>query len=156
MMKANLCLLVSLVAWLLVGCGDSHDSHGHAAHAGHTHVAPHGGTLVEVGEHAFNVELIRDLPSGKLTAFVLDGHAESFVRLPIEAFELVIDRAGGAETLRLAAVANPKTGEKVGDTSQFEVQAEWLKTPGALTGSIKELDIRGSKFSGVKFQMSAQ
>lgn len=155
-MKLHLCLLAGVVAWLLAGCGDSHDSHGHEGHAGHTHVAPHGGTLVELGQHAFNVELIRDLPDGKLTAFVLDAHAESFVRLPLEAFELVVDRAGSAETLRLAAVANPQTGEKVGDTSQFEARAEWLKTPGALTGSIKELEIRGSKFTGVKFQLRAQ
>ncbi len=155
-MKLLHLLLVGTAGWLLAGCGDSHSSHDHSGHGaahGHSHAAPHGGTLVELGEHAFNVEFVRDLEAGKLTAYILDAHAESYLRLPIPSFEVNLMKSGRAETLKLAAVENSKTGEKVGDTSQFEAQADWLKEASPLAGEIKELDLRGSKFSAVKFQL---
>src|SRR5690349_2906424 len=65
-----------------------HQPHAHAHH--HHHTAPHGGTLVELGEHAFNLELVRDEPTGALIAYVLDAHAENFVRLPLRTIELVV------------------------------------------------------------------
>ena len=61
---------------------------------------------------------------------------------------------GGKFTpLTLAAVANPATGETVGNTSQFEVQADWLKTAGAFSG-IVTVEIRGTKFEKVAFTLS--
>jgi hypothetical protein len=155
-MKMLALLLVGISAWFLAGCGDSHSSHDHSSHGGgaeHSHTAPHGGTLVELGQHAFNVEFVRDLEAGKLIAYILDAHAEFYLRLPIPSFEVTLMKQGQPETLKLAAVENSKTGEKVGDTSQFEAQADWLKVASPLAGEIKELDLRGSKFSGVKFQL---
>lgn len=153
-MKMLHLLLAGVVACFLVSCGESHSSHDHDAHgAGHSHVAPHGGTLVELGEHQFNLELVRDFEAGRLTAYVLDAHAESYLRLAIPSVELAVTRSGQLEMVKLLAVENSKTGEKVGDTSQFELSAEWLKDKNPLAGEIKELDIRGTKFSGVKFQL---
>ena len=108
---------------------------------------------MELGDHAFNLELVRDLDAGKLTAYVLDAHAESYLRLAIPGFEVVVMKSGQPETLKLLAVENSKTGERVGDTSQFEAQADWLKEKTGLAGEIKELDVRGKRFSGVKFQL---
>lgn len=156
-MRCLLFILSGLVACFLVGCGESHSSHGdhdgHAHGAGHVHVAPHGGTLVEIGEHAFNVEFVRDFEAGKLTAYILDGHAEAYVRLPAPSLDILVTRSGQPETVKLVAVANSQTGEKVGDTSQFEITSEWLKDKGPLSGEIQTLEIRGSKFAGVKFQL---
>src|SRR5690349_10658250 len=111
-----------LLTLTLAGCS-KHESHGGGG--GHVHRAPHGGTLVELGEHTYNLELVRDADAGKLTAYVLDGHAENFIRIPAASFELVAFAGGERKTLTLRAVANSATGETVGNTSQFEAQADW-------------------------------
>lgn len=134
---------------------DDHAGHDHSAHAAHVHTAPHGGTLVELGEHAFNLELVRDSAAGKLTAYVLDGHAEDFVRISAPSFSVTVTIAGAKKTLPLVAVANAATGEKVGATSQFEVTADWLKSPAALTGTIDSLTIRDHAFKSVPFTLPA-
>ncbi len=124
--------------------------HSHAP-AKHAHAAPHGGTLVEIGEHAFNLELLRDPATGKLTAWVLDGHAENFVRLKAPSIEIVATVAGAKKTLTLAAVANPATNEKVGDTSQFEVTADWLKTTATFDAVIPAITIKETSFTAIAF-----
>jgi hypothetical protein len=53
----------------------------------------------------------------------------------------------------LQAVANPATGETVGNTSQFEATAPWLKDAGAITGELIRLEIRGATFSGLPFSL---
>jgi hypothetical protein len=147
-------LAVAAAAFLATGCSKSHD---HAldkksSGAAHVHVAPHGGTLVEIGDHAYNLELLRDKAAGKLTAWVLDGHAENFVRLKAASFQLIAMPGGKFTPLAMQAVANPATGETVGDTSQFEVQADWLKTAGAFSG-IFTLEIKGTKFEQVAYSL---
>jgi len=42
------------------------------------------------------------------------------------------------------------TGETVGNTSQFEAQADWLKTAGEFAG-IVTVEIKGSKFEKISF-----
>jgi hypothetical protein len=78
--------LLALLPLLALGCSRSHD-HAHDAaksaggevhRHGHVHTAPHGGLLVEVGDHQFNVELVIDREIGRIAAYVLDGHAENF------------------------------------------------------------------------------
>lgn len=139
----RLSLTLSL-ALFLAACGRKDAGPSHAG--GHVHTAPHGGTLIEIGAHAYNLELLRDAAAGKLTAWVLDGHAENFVRLKIPAIEAVATLGAEKRPLSLKAVGNPATGETVGDTSQFEVQADWLKTGEGFTVTIPALEIRGTKF----------
>lgn len=134
-----------VVAWV-GGCSKADQ---HAATGGHVHAAPHGGTLIELGEHAYNLELVRDGSSGKLTAYVLDGHAENFVRLAAPSIELTAITGGERRPLSLKAVANPATGETVGNTSQFEGQADWLKQTAEFPGTISSLEIKGTKFENV-------
>ena len=141
-------LLVLSVASLVVSC--SRQSSGPAAGSGgHAHVAPHGGTLIEIGEHAYNLELVRDADAGKLTVYVLDGHAENFVRIAAPSIELVAIAGGERRPLSLQAVANAATGETVGNTSQFEAQAPWLKNTAEFPGTIASLEIRGTKFQNI-------
>ena len=110
---------------------------------------PHGGTLTELGEHAFNVEWVRDAGQGSLDAYILDGHAENFVRLPLPAFSITLE--GQPTALALAAVASPQTGETVGSTSHFRAQSDAIKGTNRISGEIKGLEIRGQVFDGVKF-----
>ena len=80
--------------------------------------------------------------TGKLTAYLLDGHAENFVRISAPSFEITATVAGAKQKLTLVAVANAATGEKLGATSQFEATADWLKSTAALEGTITALTIR--------------
>ena len=152
-------LRITLATVLLCGfsaCAkkDEHAGHNHSAHAKHVHTAPHGGTLIELGEHAFNLELVRDAAAGKLTAYILDGHAESFVRVSAPSFEIIATVAGAKQKLTLVAVANAATGEKVGATSQFEATADWLKNTATFEGVINGLTIRDNPFKGVPFKFT--
>ncbi|HEY0968346.1 MAG TPA: hypothetical protein VGD88_13225 [Opitutaceae bacterium] len=136
-------ILASVIALLAAGCGQGGGSSG----GGHAHTAPHGGKLVEVGEHAYNLEFVVDREVGKLTAYVLDGHAENFIRTDLAGIALTVN----GRPLTLAPVANSATGETVGSTAQFEASADWLKAPGAqLTVNIPALTLRGSAFTAIE------
>ena len=137
----RLCLAFFALAAVTAASAQSH----------HHHTAPHGGTLIEVGEHQFALEFVRDAAAGTLTLYVLDAHAENFVRLPLKSVALTLDVKGRAESLTLAAVANELSGETVGDTAQFTAQAEWLKRDGEFAGRIAALEIRGTTFKDVAF-----
>jgi hypothetical protein len=151
-MKTLLNLLcVVAVAAFVSGCGDGHDHSAHD-HGGHHHDAPHGGMLVELGEHEYNVEFVHDAAAGTLTAYVLDGHAESFVKIASGSWMVEVKAGGMTDSLSFAPQANAATGEIIGNTSQFTAQAEWLKTSPAFEGTIAELDVRGKKYAGVKFK----
>lgn len=117
----------------------------------HGHVAPHGGTLVEVGEHQFNLEFVRDAEAGTLTAYVLGAHAADFVRVPLKEIALVIGAGGRTERLVLAAQANALSGEVVGDTATFAGQAMWLRSTAEFKGRVPVLEIRGVVFKDLVF-----
>jgi len=146
-MKRALASVIPVILLLTFGGCSKPESSGGSG--GHTHRAPHGGTLVEIGQHAYNLELVRDATAGKLTAYVLDGHAENFIRITAPAIELVAIAGGEKRPLTLRAVANSATGETVGDTSQFEAQADWLKNMGEFPGEIPVVEIRGTRFQNV-------
>jgi hypothetical protein len=147
-------LASALVALALAaGCAKHDDAHEHAAPQGHVHTAPHGGTLVELGEHAYNIELLADPANGRLSAWILDGHAENFVRVKATSFEAVATVGGEKRTLTFKAVANPATGETVGDTSQFDAEAAWLKATPAFAGTFTAIEVRGSTFTNVPFAL---
>ena len=148
MLKTLRFLLGVLAIAAFAACGNKTDH----AHGGHVHKAPHGGALVELGEHAYNLELVRDNAAGKLTVYVLDGHAEKFVRIKAPSIDLVAMPGGKFTPVSLKAIANSATGETVGDTSQFEAQADWLKTAGEFAG-IVTVEIQGRKFEKVEFAL---
>jgi hypothetical protein len=115
------------------------------------HALPHGGTAVVLGDEAYQVELVLDEPAATLRAYVLDGELENFVRSADPSIEITATVDGAARTLVLNAVANPATGESVGDTSEFEGGAPWLATHGDFDGVLRSLTVRGTTFTGVKF-----
>lgn len=150
-------IATAFLASLIVGCGGSKQSADHdhdGEHAHHVHKSKMGGQLVEVGEHAFNLELLSDRTTGRLTMWLLNAHAESFVRTTNESFTLFFSVDGRETPLRLAASSNPATGERVGETAQFDGQADFLKTTNALSGRLPELVIRGSAFTNITFQLT--
>jgi hypothetical protein len=140
-------LLFALV--LLAGCGESK----HSGH-GHHHTPPHGGTPVILGNEDYHLEFVLAAPNGKIQAYVLDGHMDKFIRLTNESFTVTAKLVGKPETLVFRAVPNAATGEKVGDTSLFEAQAEWLKAATAFAAELDELTVRRKKFAKVPFTVS--
>jgi hypothetical protein len=69
----------------------------------------------------------------------------------MRAIDVTLHAGGQIRSLTLKSVANPATGETVGATSQYEVQDDWLKASGEISGIITELDFNGTKFSGIPF-----
>lgn len=133
--------------------GHAHDhkhDHSHGHH--HHHTAPHGGTLVVLGDEAAHVELVLDAKDGSLTGYVLDGESEKAVRVaqPEIALELTGKDVKSTVTLSLKAVENALTGEKSGDTSEFKAQNDALKNLKRFDVLIKQITIKGVKFDNVK------
>ena len=115
----------------------------------HEHSAPHGGTLVELGEEFAHLEIVLDAASGKLTAYALDGEAEKAVRLKQPEIEVAIKTP--AEAIKLGGVANSLTGETSSDTSEFAGQSDKLKGASDFDGVIKAVNVKGKQFSNVAF-----
>ncbi len=122
---------------------------------GHAHTAPHGGTLVEVGAHQFNLEFLFDASRGVLQAWFLDAHAENFVRVALPGFEITATAGGKSYTLAFVPVANAVTGETANDTSLFEAPAAWLGDAKAFDGVIKAVTVRGVSFSNITVHFPA-
>jgi len=146
-------LTITLLSLALgCGCGRPHDHPETTGHAHtHQHAAPHGGRLIEIGDHQFNVEILHDAATGTLTLYTLDAHAENFVRTAMPGIELTVAVGGQARALTLRPVANAATGETVGATSQYQAEAAWLKDATGLTGTITRLDFNGARFEQVSF-----
>jgi hypothetical protein len=138
---------------LLVGTACSRRDPGPPSQ-GHHHHAPHGGMLVELGPHQFNLELKFDDSRGVLQAWLLDGHAENFVRTDMPGFVAEARSGETARTLQFVAVANSMSGETVGDTSYFEAPAEWLRSAKAFDGRINEITVRGVRFTDFTFSFA--
>lgn len=133
-------------------------------HHHHDHKAPHGGTLVGLGDHFAHLELLLDPKDGKLILYVLDGEAEKALRIKDKEIEMKLfvpmapDPQHSAETkrlqefvARLKAVASPLTGEKEGDSSQFAETLDPLKNVKKFDVEIMEIKVRGQTFKNVKF-----
>lgn len=120
---------------------------------GHHHEAPHGGVLLALGDHEFNLEFVRDNAAGTLTAYVLTAHTDDFVRIPAKSFQITAQLPGREEDLVLKAVANSATGETAGNTAQFQAQAEWLKTASDFDVLLKELAIKGKRYQSIAFKL---
>ena len=84
-----------------------------------------------------------------MTVWVVDGHAENFVRLKAAALEATATVGSEKKTVSLKAVANPATGETVGDSSQFEAQADWLKGSLPIEVTFAPVEIKGRRFDGL-------
>lgn len=154
----RLSVLLGALPATVTACQDSATSHrarsgnNHHGH-GHRHDAPHGGKVIVLGEEAFHLELVHDPASGRLTLYVPDGHMENFGRLNAPTIPISLTVAGAQHPLELAAVAQPATGETVGDTSRFSTQADWLRSAGNLGGRIAAIELRGQTVTGIAFEL---
>jgi len=118
------------------------------------HKAPHGGTMVALGDD-FNLELFRDAETGVLSAYILDDDAEDFVRSADSAIAIQATEGGRTHDLILSAVANPATGETVGDSALFQTRADWLRGSDPFAARLARLTVHGSTFTNIRFNVPA-
>jgi hypothetical protein len=153
--RPSVAALLLGAAALLAACDGGHDhDHGPGEEAGkaHEHEAPHGGTLVVLGEEFAHVEIAVDRATGAVTAWILDGEAEKAVRVAQPSLSLVATVGGKAVTVDLAAVANPLTGETAGDSSEFRGSSEALKGADRFEASLGPLSVKGTAFAKTPFR----
>ncbi|HTB23632.1 MAG TPA: hypothetical protein VK914_13125 [bacterium] len=115
----------------------------------HEHHPPHHGSLQVFGEDAAHLELVLDAKTGRLTAYALDGEAEEYIRLAQPSIRIRVlksDPAGKPFSLTLRAVANVLTGEKVGDSAEFETVSPHLRGLKSFEGRFGPVSIRGLRF----------
>jgi hypothetical protein len=151
-MRSSLPLFLSLFLLFGLGaCVQKEPATARTVVAKHEHHPPHGGTPVVLGEEAYHLELVLDRDAGRLSAYVLDGEMENFIRSSAPSFQVTATVGSEQQTLIFQAVANAATGEKIGDTAQFEASADWLKTTPVFDAALTTLDIRGTTFAHVPF-----
>ncbi len=150
-----------LTASLLLLAMNSYAAHEHAPaekqtrHEGcdHAHAAPHGGTLIPLGDHVGHVELLLDSEDGTVRLYVLDAHAENPIRITDPKLILDIlhidDKEIQTEALQLQAVASLLTGEEVGNTSEFAAAHSKLVGASHFTGQLRAITLRGVLFEDI-------
>lgn len=142
----------------------SHDADSAEDHAGHAHAhhAPHGGALVELGDHFAHVELVQDAADGAITLYVLDGECERAVRVAQKelAVAIMAPPSGDADPVKLvmtlAPVASALTGETAGDSSVFRGVEEALSHLPRFEAVLEKITVRGQTFENVRIEYPGQ
>lgn len=134
---------------------DSGETHREAQAGRHAHTAPHGGALIELGDHAASLELVFDSASGTLDLYVLDAHAENYVRItaPSIPASATAEGTSGPIALELLPVASPLSGEIAGDTARFSAQMLQLQGRLELDVIIPQIDVAGVKYVDITAQV---
>lgn len=149
-MKLGFLILV-LASIFQIGCSDHGQGHGSL----HLHQPLRGGILYELGKHGsgHNLELVTN-DMGQLELFALDAHAENYVRIAQKQINLRLSDSNESITiLPLHAVADPATGETVGNTSLFRSASPVIDLL-PLKGSLTSLSIGSSKYENTPIQFS--
>jgi len=148
------CLGVLASLTLLAGCGDSKSGHGHSHADGHghdDHAPPHGGTPVVIAADKFHLELVRDATTGKMQAYVLDGHLEGYVQVAETNFLLLAKAGGKDEQLSFQRASEPASGSVPAKSALFEAQADWVKAAKEFEGRIPTITLNGRSFTNISF-----
>lgn len=152
-------LIVLIFALSQVGCegeGGQVDEYTHAEsenhhHEPHYHEPPHGGAGVTLGNEDAHIEFLADAEEGTVTAWFFKPHMEQYLRMDLESFEVLVKRSEGEIKLVFEALANPGTGETVGNTSQFVANAEWLGKAETFDAVIPEITVLGKTYNNLEF-----
>ena len=135
----------------------AHDEHDHDHDHDHVHVAPHGGTLVELGDHIANIELVLDPATGILTGYMLDAHAENPLSIAQPEIEITIDAhklddAGKGTMISVPLKLVAKTEGDKKEASEFTAESDELKGVTEFHGSIPVIETPEKKFENIKIE----
>jgi hypothetical protein len=118
--------------------------------------APHHGTLVKLGKDFAQVECVLDAAQGVLTVYVMDAEEGNPIRLVQDAIRVNGNAEGRPFTVKLDAMANPATGEKKWDTSEFQGRSKDLVGLSKFEGKVFFIRVKGMNFRNVRFQYSGE
>lgn len=148
----RLTVLLSSFGLLLAGCvgGENYETvtsedadraEAHADHHHHHHEAPHGGHLIELGDHQYNAEVLLEGEPKQLVVYVLDAHAENSVA--IESASITFTPEEGEP---IVLEAQPQEDDAEGKASKF-VASTSLSDLEDLHGSV-QVTIEGTEYAG--------
>lgn len=140
----------------LSGCGgrseyqevtseDVEHAEAHAdAHHHHHHVAPHGGHLIELGDHLLNAEVLLEADTGRLVIYLLDAHAENTAPVALEQIEFDVE--GGTP---IVLAAEPQDNDPPGHSSRFVASGDAVTVDDIeeLHGSLT-IEVDGQSYTG--------
>lgn len=147
-------VLLSSCCLLIAGCAGgenyetvtSEDADRAEAHADHDHhhhhEAPHGGHLIELGDHKYNAEVLLEGEPKQLVVYVLDAHAENAVAIESESITFTPE-----EGEPIALVAQPQEGDADGKASKFVAVDTTLTNLEDVHGSV-QVTIEGNEYTG--------
>ena len=136
-----------LLTSLLAACGDGGTARDEAEHEC-VHDPVYGGKLIEIGEHFAQVELLHDPETGKLTAYLWDGHAEHARPVAMESIRVTV----GDLVVKLLPVSDPLTGDQPGASSRFEGTSERLRDLESFEGVLGRMRFGEAEFAETEFR----
>ena len=144
--------VVTLLVAFAVACSQDNDhDHDHDKDKSHAHDSKMGGKLVDL-DHVVQLEFVLDSKAGKLTAYVWDGHVENAVKVTQETIDVQVRPKGGdAFTIKLAAQTSKLSGNKPGNSSQFEAASDRLKGLDHIEGTVVRIKAKGNEWEGFEF-----
>ncbi len=153
-MRTFLMLTLCLNLLPLMGCSGKSSSEPTNAEVPGTHPEHHhpekgieGGTLIELGEEEYHVELLIDNKAGQVKINVLDGAATK--RVPVEkTLNISFNAKKSGETLSFPLTAQPHAEDPEGKTSSFGSEEKALS-------EFLSSRVQGVKLVGLKIQGKA-
>lgn len=151
-MKIRAFVATILLCMAVIGCNKSDQHPGDVASprtGHHHHSAPHGGSLVELGQHAAHLEVVFQPSTGQMDIYVWDAHVENPIRLQTGK-ALALELSDPSELkVSLEPVADPLSGETRENTSHFSVTVQELEGVASFRGRVPEISVQGTTYQDV-------
>lgn len=116
----------------------------------HSHDAPNGGILTEVGEHTASLEWL--IEEGQFKIYIFDGCAEKPIRIAQEKIEVSM-KVEEEKKFKLAALTNKLTGEKPGDANTFYTEVTELDKEKISSITVHSISIQGIDYKNINLEV---
>ena len=130
---------------------DKHHGHAHDEDGNCVHEAPNGGSMISYGNDFAFIEFLLDNKTGTMTAFIYAGHSVTPQKIKDETITLNLASGEEKNQLILKPEVSELTKNKVGDSSKFVGQSDWLKGKEKFDIWVEPVTIKGVKQKQVHF-----
>lgn len=120
----------------------------------HADTPPHGGLVLELGNHTAHAEILLVPDTGEMTVHILDADGQPGKRIAQPSVLVDVETSG--RTVRLDLEADPLEGEKAGDASRFTGRSEDLLRVGDAQITLRWILVDGQVFSDTVAQWGGQ
>ena len=111
----------------------------------HADAPPHGGVIIELGNHTAHAEVVMVPDDGEVTVHILDAQGQPGKRVAQPTILADVETSG--RMVRIELKANPLEGERVGDASRFSARSEELLRVSDARVTIRWVLVDGQVFS---------